>query len=83
MRARLIGERLMLNGDRTTMSVGRAAEMGRCLPFASLLQSAIDLGPRRTETGQQETFDTGGGIADNFESQLLQLAERGNDDRRH
>ena len=31
---------------------------------------------RKAACGQQETFDTGGGIADNLESQLLQFAER-------
>lgn len=31
-------------------------------------------------TGQEATFDMGGIIADNLESELLQLAERSNDD---
>lgn len=37
----------------------------------------------KTVIGQQETFDTGGGIADNLESHVLQFAERSNHDRRH
>jgi hypothetical protein len=58
-------------------------EKGRIMPFAYPLRSAIDRGPRRTGFGQFETFDTDSGIADNLRSQLLQFAERSNDDRRH